>query len=141
MNFILFQTFVYQNLDTQHENILFENLHFRKHLILSKSTPTLVQVMIQTGSGEFEFWSNKEFILSGKVTIPEDTHSYHHSEKVYLNEENVALEEDEVYEEMKHRKYNYSGSLKILKKLTITDEGILNLIIWEIFLTVQNKVS
>lgn len=110
-------------MDTAHENILFENLHFRKHLVLSKSDKTSLQVIIQICSGEFEFWSNNEFLLSGKLTIPEETHTYLKGEKVDLNEDSIELKGDEVYEELKHRGYNYTGSFKVVKKLTIAEEG------------------
>lgn len=97
--------------------------------MLSKSDKTSIQVIIQICSGEFEFWSNKEFLLSGKVTIPEETHTYLQGEKVDLNEDCIELKGDEVYDELKHRGYNYTGSFKMVKKLKIGEEGIFFLIL------------
>lgn len=121
--FFQFQSFVYQNLESDCDDIVFENLHFKKHLTLSKLKETTLRLILQNCSGEFEIWADSEQLLSGKVTIPEDSKYLQDIEKVDLSEDYIELQENEIYDELRHRGYNYTGSYRVVKSLLITDQG------------------
>lgn len=121
--FFIFQYFVYQSLESDYEKVMFENIHFRKQFVVSKITETVLHLMFQRYSGEFEIYANKELLLTGRVTVPEDPNSLQYIEKIDVNEDYIELQENDIYDELNHRGCMYTGSYKIVKSVKITDQG------------------
>ncbi|XP_057655807.1 fatty acid synthase-like [Diorhabda carinulata] len=118
--------------DTTSGVIIFENLHFKKSLIIPSAGSIPLNAMIQLGSGEFEFFSDNDQILTGKMTVLENEEDVSLQEvKVELNQENVKLNDDDVYGELEHRGYKYSGAFKNIKNLTLTLDGSVGRAQWD----------
>lgn len=76
-----------------------------------------------TISGKFEFWSNNELVLCGKVTTEEEDEAFDETDVVDLKEDSVKLDENEIYDELKYRGYNHTGLFRIIKQMSITEQG------------------
>ncbi|XP_066247499.1 fatty acid synthase-like [Euwallacea similis] len=116
---------------TRRKEIVFENLQFRKALIVPKIGSVPLHGMVQRGSGEFEISSGKDIIVTGKLTFPQP------SDQFMLNTNNVEDEEDsvelsgsEVYNELHHRGHKYTGIFKAIKSITLTEKGSIGVAQW-----------
>lgn len=114
-----------QKLCSEIKVLLFETLNFRKHLVLSKTSDTFFHLNFHRCSGEFEFWSDQQLILSGKVKIPEDSKVFNgtENEDEFLNKDFVELSKKDIYDEFQNRGYNYTGSFRKIKNLKINSKG------------------
>ncbi|CAG9765257.1 unnamed protein product [Ceutorhynchus assimilis] len=112
------------NISSGHKEILFENLHFRKSITIPKIGSVPLHAMVQKGSGEFEITSNKEIIMTGKMTFPQANEPFMvEPSKIEIGEDNIQLTGSDVYSELQHRGHKYSGLFKTIKSLVITEEG------------------
>ncbi|XP_072398837.1 fatty acid synthase-like [Diabrotica undecimpunctata] len=111
----------------------FENLHFRKPLVLSAMGSIPINAMIQQGSGEFEiFCSESVLVLSGKITIIENEEEIGMEKtEIKLDQDNLKLQSEDIYSEFEHRGYEYSSIYKTIKDLTLTEEGSVSTVEWK----------
>lgn len=87
--------------------------------------------MVQKGSGEFEITSNKEIIMSGRMTFPQANEKFMvEPSNVEIGEDYVQLTGNDVYSELQHRGHKYSGLFKTIKGLTLTEAGSSSTIQW-----------
>lgn len=117
-----------QKLCCETKVLLFETLNFRKHLVLSKTSEIFFHLNFHRCSGEFEFWSDQELILSGKVKIPEDSKVFNRTknEDEFPYKNYMELSENDIYDEFLHRGYSYTGSFRTIKNLKINNKGNIN---------------
>lgn len=86
--------------------------------------------MIQKGSGEFEIVSGDDIVVTGKVTVPAPGDKFFADTDLDLPQERVVLTGDDVYSELVHRGYKYSGHFKNIKNLTLSEEGSVSKVQW-----------
>lgn len=83
-----------------------------------------MHVVIQNGSGEFEFWSAGILLLTGQITFPENPESFMlKPEPVDVTEVNVQLSQTDFYRELEHRGYTFSGPFQNMKSVVIGENG------------------
>ncbi|KAL1508883.1 hypothetical protein ABEB36_003705 [Hypothenemus hampei] len=119
------------NITSERKEIVFEDLHFRKTLIIPKIGSVPLHGMVQKGSGKFEITSNKEIIVTGKMTFPQPTEQYMlESTKIEVGDDHVDLSGSDVYNELQHRGHKYAGLFKAIKNLTLLEKGSVANIQW-----------
>ncbi|XP_060524806.1 fatty acid synthase-like [Cylas formicarius] len=112
------------NISSGHKEIVFENLYFRKPLRIPKIGSVPLHAMVQKGSGEFEITSNKEILMTGRMTFPQATDQFMIDPyTVDVADDNVRLSGTDIYNELQHRGHKYSGQFKAIKSLVIAEEG------------------
>ncbi|CAG9823792.1 unnamed protein product [Phaedon cochleariae] len=112
--------------------VIFENLHFRKHLVIPRAGFVAFNAMVQSGSGEFEIYSDDDLVLTGKIIYPLSGDEFVlEKAEVQTNTENVQLTRSDFYNELQHRGHTYSGSYKSLRSLTLGEEGSIGIIEWK----------
>ncbi|KAJ8980787.1 hypothetical protein NQ317_004788 [Molorchus minor] len=125
---------VYQiisNISSAYKDIVFDNLHFKKPLVIPKIGSVPLHAMVQKGSGDFEILSDKDIIMTGRLTFPQEGDAFLiEAEKIKVPEENVQLTGSDVYSELQHRGHKYSGYFKSIKSLTITEQGSVSTLQW-----------
>ncbi|KAJ8967373.1 hypothetical protein NQ314_002933 [Rhamnusium bicolor] len=96
----------------------------KKVLTIPKIGSIPLHAMVQKGSGEFEILSDKDIIMTGRMTFPQaDDKFLLDPIKSELIEENVKLSGSDIYNELQHRGHKYFGQFKAIKGLTITEEA------------------
>lgn len=87
--------------------------------------------MVQKGSGEFEITSNKDIIVTGKMTFPQPTDQFMLTpSNIEVNNNNVQLSNSDIYSEFQHRGHKYTGLFKTVKNIILTEEGSQGVIQW-----------
>lgn len=80
--------------------------------------------MVQKGSGEFEISSNKDIIVTGRMTFPQANEKFMvEPNNIQIDENHVKLLGSDVYSELQHRGHKYSGLFKSIASLVLTEEG------------------
>ncbi|XP_066149955.1 fatty acid synthase-like isoform X1 [Euwallacea fornicatus] len=125
---------VYQliaNITTERKEIVFENVHFRKALIIPKIGSVPLHGMVQRGSGEFEISSGKEIIATGRMIFPQPTDQFMLKPSAVDDvDDGVELSGSDIYNEFQHRGHKYSGVYKAIKSLTLTENGSKGVVQW-----------
>nr|XP_023020295.1 fatty acid synthase-like [Leptinotarsa decemlineata] len=111
--------------------VVFENLHFRKPLVIPKNGCVPLNALVQPGSGEFTVYSNKDLLLTGKMLFPIPGEEFELDKaEVELIPDAVQLSKSDFYNEMQHRGHKYSGMFKTLKNLTMSEDGTVSHVEW-----------
>ncbi|XP_044760998.1 fatty acid synthase-like [Coccinella septempunctata] len=119
------------SISSGHQEVVFENLHFRSCLNIPKMGGVAMHAMIQKGSGSFEVLADGEIVVTGKMTFPLSTDKFMQEDtEIQLTDEYVQLSGNDIYNEFQHRGYKYSGPFKTIKNLTITEEGSIGTLQW-----------
>ncbi|XP_045461517.1 fatty acid synthase-like isoform X2 [Harmonia axyridis] len=122
---------IISSISSGHQEVVFENLHFRSCLNIPKMGAVAMHAMIQKGSGSFEVLADGEIVVTGKMTFPLSTDKFIQEDtELQINEEYVQLSGNDVYNEFQHRGYKYSGPFKTIKNLMITEEGSIGTLQW-----------
>lgn len=124
---LIFQDIILQITDNAFggHGVVFENVHFKRHLIVPNIGIVSVNAVVQPGSGEFEIFSDNELVVKGKITIIEDKDDMDDLEvlEIPVTKESVYLSENDVYTELEHRGYKLEGIFKGIKQLTLSQKG------------------
>ncbi|KAL3278583.1 hypothetical protein HHI36_016128 [Cryptolaemus montrouzieri] len=119
------------SISSGHQEVVFENLHFRSCLNIPKMGGVPMHAMIQKGSGTFEVLADGEIVVTGRMTFPLSTDKFMFEETdIEVNDEFVQLSGNDIYNEFQHRGYKYSGPFKTIKNLTLTEEGSIGTLQW-----------
>uniref|UniRef100_A0AAR5P2C7 Malonyl-CoA:ACP transacylase (MAT) domain-containing protein n=1 Tax=Dendroctonus ponderosae TaxID=77166 RepID=A0AAR5P2C7_DENPD len=119
------------NISTERKEIVFENLHFKKTLTIPKIGSVPLHGMVQKGSGEFEISSNKDIIVTGRMTFPQANEKFMvEPNNIKIDGDHVKLLGSDVYSELQHRGHKYSGLFKSIKSLVLSEEGSSTSIQW-----------
>lgn len=114
-----------------HKEFIFENLHFKKILAIPRIGSVPLHAMIQKGSGEFEILAGTNVIITGRLTFPQANDKYMiDSTKIDQSGDTILLSADDVYSELYHRGYKYSGYYKTIKNLTVSERGSVGVVQW-----------
>ncbi|KAJ8961709.1 hypothetical protein NQ318_021309 [Aromia moschata] len=106
------------------KDIVFDNLHIKKSLVIPKIGSVPLHAMVQKGSGEFEILSDKDIIMTGRMTFPQEGDQFLvDTTKPDIQDENVQLSGSDVYNELQHRGHKYSGQFKLMKNLILTEKS------------------
>lgn len=106
-------------------DVVFENLHFKRHLVIPRSGVVHLHAMVQKGSGEFEVVSNRDILVTGKIVFPQaDDEFMLEPEIVTIGNDYVELSSSDVYNEMQHRGCKYTGAFKSLKSVKLVEDGM-----------------
>nr|XP_050846949.1 fatty acid synthase-like isoform X1 [Vespula vulgaris] len=106
-------------------SIVMENIKFNRATAIPKKGTVEMVVMIQKGSGKFEVQEGNAIIITGTIRNIETNIS---KEKVpvdvikrNLNNEEVELNEKDIYKEFKLRGYQYSGFFKSIRSASLSE--------------------
>ncbi|KAK9878926.1 hypothetical protein WA026_003749 [Henosepilachna vigintioctopunctata] len=122
---------IISSISSGHQEVVFENLHFRSCFNIPKMGGVPLHAMIQKGSGSFEVLADGEIVVTGKMTFPLSTDKFMLDDTdVEMNEECVTLTGNDIYNEFQHRGYKYSGPFKSIKSLTLSEEGSIATLKW-----------
>ncbi|KAF7404650.1 hypothetical protein HZH66_003556 [Vespula vulgaris] len=106
-------------------SIVMENIKFNRVTAIPKKGTVEMVVMIQKGSGKFEVQEGNAIIITGTIRNIETNIS---KEKVpvdvikrNLNNEEVELNEKDIYKEFKLRGYQYSGFFKSIRSASLSE--------------------
>ena len=108
--------------------IVLTNVVLKRATMLSEERPTNLFTTLLTGSGQFEFKNGAEVIVSGNISLLEDTAVNSSSLAIGSNEQMLnsssswlSLNTDDIYKELRLRGYNYSGPFKGIQR--VDNEG------------------
>nr|CAD7399917.1 unnamed protein product [Timema cristinae] len=85
---------------------------------------------IQKGTGDFEIFENKRPLVTGQIRIPENAAAEFSKNISVPSEDSTNLTGEDVYSELKHRGYHYSGQFKGILNAQIGHEGSTSVIEW-----------
>uniref|UniRef100_A0A7R9F1W2 oleoyl-[acyl-carrier-protein] hydrolase n=1 Tax=Timema bartmani TaxID=61472 RepID=A0A7R9F1W2_9NEOP len=85
---------------------------------------------IQKGTGDFEIFENKRPLVTGQIRIPENAAAEFSKNISVPSEDSTNLTGEDVYSELKHRGYHYSGQFKGILNAQIGNEGSTAVIEW-----------
>ena len=114
--------------------IVLTNVQLKRATMLNEGRPTTLFSTLLTGSGQFEFKNNAEVIVSGNISLLQDTVGNSDGTLIGSNEQMVhsswlSLNADDVYKELRLRGYNYSGAFKGIQR--VDNEGKWAEIAWK----------
>lgn len=85
--------------------VVFENCKFLRATTLIREKRVILTVMIQPGSGFFEVTENSLVLVTGKLTVPRKITTI--PVNLDLPEDSIAMQNKDVYKELRLRGYNY----------------------------------
>lgn len=92
-------------------NVEFEDVRFLRATGITKDQPIEFNIMVHTGTGNFEITENSTAVVTGKITIVEKMAPL--IELPSLPETNSPiLQERDFYKELRLRGYHYSGAFR-----------------------------
>ena len=121
--------------------IVITNLVLKRATMLSEERPTTLFSTLLTGSGQFEFKNGAEVIVSGNISLLEDTMTTGKPDESLLSSDSneqhmlkgssswLPLNAEDIYKELRLRGYNYSGPFKGIQR--VDNEGRWAEIVWK----------
>ncbi|KAJ4428213.1 hypothetical protein ANN_24228 [Periplaneta americana] len=111
--------------------VVFEDIRILQPLEIPERGAVQLFVMVQRGSGDFEICKEHVMVAKGKVTVPENVQKEFVSTLPPLDmDDGIALERDEVYEELEQRGYQYRGVFKGILNATLGRQGCTARVQW-----------
>ena len=105
--------------------VVFENVQFRRAVLLNEDVITKIKVIYSRKSGDFFVYENDQLCCLGKVYGPIDdslllqSQFYENQNRVFENE--VTLTKDDIYKDLRVRGYDYSGEFQKLRQIRTND--------------------
>nr|CAD7615163.1 unnamed protein product [Timema genevievae] len=110
--------------------VVIENVRFYQVLEITEKESLGFTLSIQKGTGDFEIFENKRPLVTGQIRIPENAAAEFSKNISVPSEDSTNLTGEDVYSELNHRGYHYSGQFKGILNAQIGNEGSTAVIEW-----------
>ncbi|XP_026822789.1 fatty acid synthase-like, partial [Rhopalosiphum maidis] len=118
------------------ESVQFDNLRFKNNIKVHPNNVAEGNLMIQWGSGHFEYYLNDEVIFSGQISFLNNIHLNRKTEKpiecdITSDQFQGCVLKDEIYEIFKNNGFNLGENFKNITKFNIYKNYIQGNIKWK----------
>lgn len=85
--------------------------------------------MVQRGSGDFEISEDNNILATGKIIVPESYKKELSEHPPLADHKSLSkLSAEDLYKELHHRGYDFSGLFKSVSDINIFTEGMLGIL-------------